>query len=53
VLYDFGAEQDGDLSLSPGEQIIIIDSTDESGWWRGRKNDGREGVFPSNFVQRQ
>jgi hypothetical protein len=52
VLYDFAAEQPGDLSLSPGEKITILDDTDESGWWKGRKADGSEGVFPSNFVQR-
>lgn len=24
---------------------------EEEGWWRGRRQNGQEGVFPSNFVQ--
>ena len=32
-----------------GTIIEIIDITDE-GWWRGRYN-GKEGMFPSNFVE--
>ena len=35
--------------LVSGTVIDVIDTPDE-GWWKGRI-DGREGLFPSNFVQ--
>ena len=31
-------------------QVVEILGEEEEGWWRGRIN-GREGVFPSNFVE--
>jgi amphiphysin len=50
-LYDFEAVQDGDLGFTKGDVIEIIDKTnDVNAWWRGRLN-GREGVFPGNYVK--
>ncbi|KAL4068389.1 hypothetical protein V8B97DRAFT_1873352 [Scleroderma yunnanense] len=49
--YDFRAVEAGDLSFSKGDVITIIrksDSTDD--WWTGKIN-GREGIFPANFVE--
>jgi hypothetical protein len=51
ALYDYDAAQEGDLSFKAGEYITITDTSDPGGWWRGYSDDGREGVFPSNFVQ--
>jgi len=51
ALYDYGGEQEGDLSFSAGEQIQILDTSDPDGWWRGQLASGAVGVFPSNFVQ--
>jgi len=51
ALYDFDAQADGDLSFKTGDRIEIIeksDSTDD--WWTGKLN-GRQGVFPGNYVQ--
>lgn len=51
ALYDFEAVQDGDLGFTKGDVIEIIDKTnDVNAWWRGRLN-GREGVFPGNYVK--
>jgi hypothetical protein len=50
-MFDFPAEQDGDLSMTAGESILVLDTTDPSGWWFGRNRYGQEGSFPSNFVQ--
>jgi hypothetical protein len=52
VLYPYkGVPEDGELDLGASETIIILDSSSESGWWRGRNQKGQEGFFPSNFVK--
>lgn len=40
--------QDGDLSFSAGDQIVIL--SQDGQWWRGELN-GSEGQFPFNYVQ--
>lgn len=49
ALYDFDGERDGDLTLSAGDTIEIMEKN-ESGWWTGRLGTDI-GVFPHNFVQ--
>ena len=51
ALYDYEAQQHGDLSFSAGEIIEITNRTpDQNEWWSGRIG-GREGQFPGNYVQ--
>ena len=51
ALYDYEAQQAGDLSFSAGDTIEIINRTqDQNEWWTGRSG-GREGQFPGNYVQ--
>lgn len=38
------------MSLAQAWRLFGCHVTDESGWWRGTC-DGREGWFPSNFVE--
>lgn len=50
ALYDYQAQQQGDLNIRQGEKIEVLDrTTDPSGWWVGRVN-GVEGNFPANYV---
>jgi len=49
ALYDFIPEHDYELGLFPNDEIIILE--DQGEWYRGRKTDGTEGFFPSNYVQ--
>ncbi|ESO89118.1 hypothetical protein LOTGIDRAFT_106309, partial [Lottia gigantea] len=51
VEYEYEAVQDDELSLKVGEIIKNV-SQSEDGWLRGEL-DGKKGVFPENFVQRQ
>jgi len=51
ALYNFHAVEAGDLTFSKGDVIVITrksDSTDD--WWTGKVN-GKEGIFPANFVE--
>jgi lipid-binding SYLF domain-containing protein len=49
--FTFEADQPGDLGFKKGEIITIVKRTNnEADWWTGRIG-GREGIFPSNYVE--
>ncbi|ODV89211.1 hypothetical protein CANCADRAFT_18111, partial [Tortispora caseinolytica NRRL Y-17796] len=49
--YTFEGEQSGDLSFRKGDYIEILKKTDTvDAWWTGRLN-GKEGIFPANYVR--
>ncbi|KAF8746263.1 hypothetical protein AX14_000061 [Amanita brunnescens Koide BX004] len=51
AVYDFVAQAEGDLSFSAGDRIELVERTASAeDWWTGRLN-GRQGVFPGNYVQ--
>ncbi|KAF7375140.1 SH3-domain-containing protein [Mycena sanguinolenta] len=52
ALWDFNEHEQNpqDLSFRAGDTIEIIEETN-SDWWTGRLN-GREGVFPANYVEK-
>ncbi|KAK9482375.1 hypothetical protein V1527DRAFT_492792 [Lipomyces starkeyi] len=51
ALYTFEGEQDGDLGFRKGDMITIVKKSDsKDDWWTGRR-DGREGIFPANYVE--
>ena len=49
VSFSYAADNIDELSLEPGQVVEVI-AEEEEGWWRG-KLGGKEGVFPSNFVE--
>ncbi|XP_078068608.1 SH3 domain-containing protein 19 isoform X1 [Mustelus asterias] len=49
ALYDFKAESADDLPFNRGDRILITEQLD-SEWCKGKLN-GREGTFPTVFVQ--
>jgi hypothetical protein len=51
-VYEYLAVQQGDLSMAPGDIILIEDTSDE--WWVGtntRNLEAGQGSFPSNYVE--
>ena len=46
----YTAQRPDEISLSKGERIMVIERSSD-GWWRGRKDDGSVGWFPSNYVE--
>ncbi|XP_036384586.1 drebrin-like protein [Megalops cyprinoides] len=50
VLYDYQAEDESELSLEPGDIISAVETVDKA-WWRGYSKDGRQGLFPANYVE--
>jgi len=51
ALYDFAGDQPTDLPFYAGDVITITADDDGSGWMTGQLN-GRTGIFPTSYVQR-
>jgi amphiphysin len=50
ALYDFQAEQDGDLEFVTGDLIICTKTDGE--WWEGRNvRTNKTGTFPANYTK--
>lgn len=51
ALYDFNAVESGDLGFKKGDIVTVTKKSDSvDDWWTGKLN-GREGIFPANFVE--
>ncbi|TPX37194.1 hypothetical protein SmJEL517_g00810 [Synchytrium microbalum] len=51
ALFDFAGERATDLRFARGDVIVVTKRTDsKDDWWEGRAN-GKEGVFPANYVR--
>ncbi|KAJ1675239.1 Peroxisomal membrane protein PAS20, partial [Spiromyces aspiralis] len=55
ALFDFKGESRAELTFRQGDVIAILSKTNVWGkpseWWRGKLQDGTEGLFPSNYVK--
>eukprot|EP00300_Choanocystis_sp_HF-7_P021321 c20764_g1_i3.p1 GENE.c20764_g1_i3~~c20764_g1_i3.p1 ORF type:complete len:851 (+),score=192.87 c20764_g1_i3:64-2616(+) len=49
ALFDYEATEDEYMSIRAGDIIDIV-TKDDSGWWEGKFN-GKQGFFPSNYVE--
>lgn len=50
ALYDYTAADHIELSIVAHETLYLLDDTDDD-WWRGKNEDGQEGLFPKNYVK--
>ncbi|CAI4060906.1 hypothetical protein N7582_001748 [Saccharomyces uvarum] len=51
ALFSFAGEESGDLPFRKGDVVTILKKSDsQNDWWTGRVN-GREGIFPANYVE--
>ncbi|KAF7773388.1 hypothetical protein Agabi119p4_5555 [Agaricus bisporus var. burnettii] len=50
ALWAWSGQDESDLSIKEGDVIEIVEETNGD-WWTGRL-DGRQGVFPANFVEK-
>ncbi|ORX39197.1 hypothetical protein BD324DRAFT_316328 [Kockovaella imperatae] len=54
ALYEFKAQQSGDLGFVKGDVIILKDKVGNGEWWKGIKvtsGGGKEGMFPKSYVE--
>jgi hypothetical protein len=52
ALYDFESIEQDDLPFKAGDSIILLSAEEGHDWWQGELN-GRCGIFPKNYVQKQ
>lgn len=50
ALYDYEPQGDDELKVTEGDVIEVLQKQDD-GWWEGRLPSGKQGVFPSNYVE--
>lgn len=51
VTEQYQAEDDGQISINPGEIVTVYgNGDDQNGWFYGYKQDGTAGYFPSTYV---
>lgn len=50
VLYDFTADGDDELTVTEGEDLIVLES-DSDDWWKVKNSKGQEGVVPASYVE--
>jgi len=49
-LYDFAAQEQGELNFKAGEELVITEDIG-GGWLRAKNQIGVEGLIPGNYVQ--
>jgi len=50
ALYDFPKTVEGQLALTAGEVVEVVDSTGGHGWWTVRNEKGEQGLVPQNYM---
>lgn len=51
ALYQYNAQDAGDLALGPGDRIAVTEYMNAE-WWKGRnERTGQEGIFPRSYVK--
>ncbi len=52
VLFDFPGTDAGEIPLTEGTLVIVLDKdSDPQGWWKGQNTEGKQGMFPFNYVE--
>ncbi|UNI15291.1 cytoskeletal protein binding protein [Purpureocillium takamizusanense] len=57
ALYDYAPQAEGELAMSEGDVLYVLDNNGDDGWWKAKKKAGAdddeepEGLIPNNYVE--
>lgn len=53
ALYQYNAQDAGDLALMPNDKVIVTEYMNAE-WWKGKnERTGQEGIFPASYVRKE
>lgn len=58
ALFDYVPQAEGELAISEGDLLYLLDKEDDDGWWKAKKKAGAdeddepEGLVPNNYVEK-
>jgi len=57
AVYDYAPQADGELQISEGDVLYVLEKSDEDDWWKVKKKATAEdedepvGLIPNNYVE--
>lgn len=57
ALYDYAPQAEGELAISEGDLLYVLDKGGEDGWWKAKKKasgedeEEPEGLIPNNYIE--
>eukprot|EP00040_Diaphanoeca_grandis_P030782 m.182709 g.182709 ORF g.182709 m.182709 type:complete len:482 (-) comp32130_c1_seq1:69-1514(-) len=51
ALFDFSGASAEDLPFNKGDQLTIINTSEDPNWWLARNKNGKKGMIPANYVE--
>lgn len=57
ALYDYAPQSDGELEITEGDLLYVLEKSDEDDWWKAKKKASAEdeeepvGLIPANYIE--
>lgn len=57
AIYDYAPQSEGELSISEGDVLYVLEQSEEDDWWKAKKRasaddeDEPVGLIPNNYVE--
>lgn len=57
AIYDYSPQSEGELSISEGDLLCVVEKSKEDDWWKAKKKasvdeeDEPVGLVPNNYVE--
>lgn len=57
AVYDYAPQSEGELQITEGDLLFVLDKSDEDDWWKAKKKASAEdeeepvGLVPNNYLE--
>ena len=57
AIYDYAPQAEGELAITEGDVLYVLDKNGDDGWWKAKKKAGADdedeptGLIPNNYVE--